>query len=85
MIALSREQRLRLEAHGFRQAEGDVEVLHRLAGGALDQVVERRDQDGAAGNAVGEDADQAGVGAAHMPRRRRRRLALAQNVRENFE
>ena len=59
-----------------------VHVLDRLAGGALHQIVERRDHDGAARNAVVGHADEGHVGAAHMARLRR--LAERQHMHEGL-
>ena len=52
-MADSREQRDLFEPHRLRKAEHQVHVLHRLARRAFGEVVERRDDDGAAGDAVG--------------------------------
>src|SRR2546423_8553473 len=68
----SRKQRHLFEPHGLREAEHQVHVLHRLAGGALHQVVERGADDGARGDAVARDPDEGHVGAAHMAGLRRR-------------
>lgn len=42
-------------------AHDEVEVLQRLARRALDEVVDDADHDGAPGDAVGEDVDEAEV------------------------
>ena len=65
-LARLRKERQLLEAGGLVEAEHQVEILQRLAGRALDQIVEGRDDDGAARQPVGEDADMAIVRAAHM-------------------
>src|SRR5262249_21671363 len=77
-----RKQRNLFEAGCFRQAEHDIHVLHRLAGGALGQIVERRNDNGAAGNAIGGHTDKGHVGTAHVPGLRRR--AKWQHVDERF-
>ena len=59
------------------QPEDEVRVLHRLAGGALAEVVERADHDRAAGRAVLEERDLGGVGALHA--RELRRDALGED------
>src|ERR1700728_3357516 len=41
-----RKHRLLRQARGLGQAQHDVHVLHRLAGGTLHQIVDRRDEDG---------------------------------------
>ena len=70
-----REQRHLLEPHGLGKSQHQVHVLHRLAGGAFDEIVERRADDGARRDAVGGDADEGHVGAAdvaglrHLPER----------------
>ena len=46
--------------------EHQVEVLHRLRGRALPQVVDRREHDHAAGAAVDVHGDAAVVGLAHL-------------------
>jgi hypothetical protein len=56
-----RKQRNLFEACCFGQAEHDVHILHRLAGRALRQIVERRNDNGAAGNTIGSDADESHV------------------------
>ena len=48
----SRHQRELLEAGGLGQAVDEVERLDRLAGGALDEVVEHADREDAAGPRV---------------------------------
>ena len=53
------------EPRRLGEPEREVRVLHRLAGGALAEVVERADDDRGAGRAVGEDADLGRVGALH--------------------
>ena len=63
-------------------AEHRIHILHRLAGRAFGQVVERRADDGAARNAVGGDPDEGHVRAAHMPGLRRR--AERQDVHERL-
>src|SRR3984957_4498 len=65
--ANSREQRDVLKPHRFGEPEHQVHVLHRLARRAFGEVVERRDDDGAAGDAVGGNADEDHVGTAHVP------------------
>ena len=76
------KQRDLLEAHGLGIAEHQVHVLHRLPGRALHQVVERRDDDGAARHAVLGDADEGHVRAADVPGLRR--LAERQDVDERL-
>src|SRR4029077_1372336 len=66
----SRKHGRLLETGGLRPARHQVHVLHGLAGGALDQIVDGRDQDRPARDAVGEDADHAVIGAPHMAGRR---------------
>jgi hypothetical protein len=53
------EQRLLGQSGGFVKAADQVHVLDSLAGRALHQVVDHREDDRAAGHAVGVDADQA--------------------------
>mmetsp|Transcript_39650 Transcript_39650/g.66541 ORF Transcript_39650/g.66541 Transcript_39650/m.66541 type:complete len:288 (-) Transcript_39650:546-1409(-) len=68
IIISLREHGLRQEAGGLLHAEDEVHVLQRLAGGALDQVVDAGQDDGAPGQRVLEHADGAQVRAAHIPR-----------------
>src|SRR5689334_3616083 len=42
LAAPSRKQRHLLEARGLRKTKHEIHVLHRLAGRALDEIVERR-------------------------------------------
>src|SRR4029077_6907519 len=76
----SRKHRLLLEAGRLGPAGHQVHVLHRLAGGALHQIVDDRDQDRAARHAIGIDADEAMVGAPDMARGRR--LAIGKDAHE---
>ena len=57
----------RSEAHCLREAQHQVHVLHRLARGALDQIVERGPDDGAACLPVARDADAVLVTYAKLP------------------
>ena len=63
------KQRQLLEPGRFREAVHQIEILQGLAGRALHQIVDRRDDDGAAFDAVGEHADMTEIRAAHMLRR----------------
>src|SRR5262249_13312760 len=82
MRLASGEHRLLLEPGGLGPAGHQVHVLHRLARGALHQIVDDRDQDRTALHPVGEDADQAVVRAPDMARRRR--LAGRQHPHEGL-
>ena len=53
------------QPRGRVEPEREVRVLHRLAGRALAEVVDRADHDRHAGRAVGEHADLGGVGSLH--------------------
>ena len=70
LIAVLGKDRVVHEGGRLRQTEHCVHVLNRLTRGALDQIVDRRDQDRAARHPVARQTDQAKIGAAHMPRRR---------------
>src|ERR1019366_7365943 len=59
-----------------------VHVLHRLARGALDQIVDDRNQNGPTRYAIGEDADETMVGTAHWAGARR--LARRQYAHEGL-
>ena len=52
-----REAIRRLEAEGLVEAEHDIHVLHGLSRRALDQIVDRRNHNGAAREPVLSDAD----------------------------
>src|SRR3954452_2655913 len=64
------------------QAEGEVGALDRRSPGALGQVVDGRDDDQPAGVGVDGELQGDGVGAEHL--RRRRPLALRQQVDERL-
>src|SRR5262245_59866217 len=59
-----------LEPQRFVEAVHQVEVLQRLAGRALHQIVDGRDHDGSTRQTVGEYADMAEIRAPYMLRRR---------------
>jgi hypothetical protein len=68
----SRGQRKLLETGGLGEAVDEVERLDRLAGRALDEVVEDADREDPPGPRVGRDVDPDVVAAGDVLRRRRR-------------
>ncbi len=70
------------ESRFLGEAEHEVHVLQRLAGGALDEVVDHADDDGPALDSVLEDSDEAVVAAPNVPRVRN--LTLAKHVHEGL-
>ena len=67
-----REEGQLLQAKRLGPAHHHVHVLHRLTGGALDQVVDGADDDETAGALVDGGVDEAGVAAQGLFRLRRR-------------
>ncbi len=63
----SRKQRDLLEPHGFWPTHDQVHVLDRLPGGTFDQIVERRHDNCAPGDAVFCHPDESHIRAPHVP------------------
>src|SRR5439155_5962796 len=70
MVVWLRRQRQLLEAGGLRQPMDDVEGLYRLAGGALDEVVDDPEGEDSARPCVVPDVDAREVAAGDVLRRR---------------
>src|SRR5262245_52365779 len=62
------EQRHLLQSEGFRPSHDQVHILDRLTRGTLDQIVQGRNDDRAARDAIFGHADECHIGAPHMPR-----------------
>src|SRR3954451_6497132 len=67
---------------GLRETESEVGALQRRSPRALGEIVDRGDDDQAAGIGIEGDLQRDGVGAQHL--RRRRPLALGQQVHERL-